>query len=157
MNRLLWAWIEGEYHTTFHRGIGEAPLDKWLRLADRIRPAPPDLNLERLFLARVSRRVRKDGTFTVQGRLFEAGVELIGLKILVRFDPFDLRRVWVGRDDGAPERAVFPVDLEGNCTVRRAPDPDPAPPRDEPLRSLDRLADKADDRSNQQGQVPKEE
>ncbi|MBU0661735.1 DDE-type integrase/transposase/recombinase, partial [Patescibacteria group bacterium] len=85
LNRLLWAWIEGEYHVSVHRGIGEAPLDKWLRLADRIRTAPPDLDLDRLFLTRVSRRVRKDGTFTLKGRVFEAGVDFIGLKISVRF------------------------------------------------------------------------
>ena len=144
LNRLLWAWIEGEYHLACHRGIGEPPLDKWLRLAEHIRPAPPDLDLERLFLARVSRRVRKDGTFTLQGRTFEAGVGFIGLKISVRFDPFDLRRVWIARDGAGGECEAFPVDLEGNRIVRRAPNPDPAPPSDVPLRSLERLADEAE-------------
>ncbi len=157
LNRLLWAWVEGEYHIAVHRGIGESPLDKWLRLADHIRPAPPDLDLERLFLARTSRRVRKDGTFTIQGRLFEAGVDFIGSKVSVRFDPFDLRRVWIARDGGADERQAYPVDLEGNRTVRRAPDPDPAPPPDRPLRSLDHLADEADNPPNEQGEEPKEE
>lgn len=157
LNRLLWAWVEGEYHTTVHRGIGEPPLDKWLRLGDHIRSAPPDLDLDRVFLTRVSRRVRKDGTFTVQGRLFEAGVDFIGMKIAVRFDPFDLRRLWIARDGDGAERQVYPVDLEGNRTVRRAPDPDPVPPPDQPLRSLDHLADEADKRANEQGQEPKEE
>ena len=148
LNRLLWAWVEGEYHLAHHRGIGEPPLDKWLRLGDRVRPAPPDLDLERVFLSRVSRRVRKDGTFTMQNRLFEAGVDFIGENITVRFDPFDLRRVWIGRAGKDDLREAYPVDLEGNRTVRRAPDPAPPNPADFPLRSLDRLAEEFDERTS---------
>jgi transposase InsO family protein len=141
LNRLLSAWVEGEYHVNHHRGIDETPFDKWLRLADRVRPAPPDLDLEKLFLTRVTRRVRKDGTFTIKGSLFEAGVDFLGERIAVRFDPFDLRRVWIARENGDDLREAYPVDLEGNRTVRRAPDAVSPPGPDVTFRSLDRLAE----------------
>ena len=148
LNRLLWAWIEGEYHLAVHRGLGEPPLDRWLRMADHVRPAPPDLDLERLFLARVTRRVKKDGTFTLKRSLFEAGVDFIGEKIVVRFDPFDMRKVWIGREGKAEDIEAFPVDLDANRRVARNPDPEPPPRKDVRLLSLDRLADEMDAKTN---------
>lgn len=35
-------------------------------------------------------RVDKTGCFSLEGLIYEAGVEWIGKKIMVRFDPFDL-------------------------------------------------------------------
>ena len=122
LNRLLFAWIEGEYHVTPHRGLGgEAPLDVWLRLSQGIRPLPRDVDLDQLFLEQTSRRVAKDGTLTLNGKTFEAGPYLIGERVTVRFDPFDLRRVIV-RGVHGEERDAFPVDLQGNRRLRRNPD-----------------------------------
>lgn len=145
LNRLLWAWIEGEYHTTLHKGIGEAPLDRWLRLAEHIRPAPADLDLERVFLSRVQRRVKKDGTFTIDGKSFEAGVRFVGEKIDVRYNPFDLRRALISRD-GVSEASAYPLDREANRKVRRDPEPVPEARPEVRLISLDRLAaDRSED------------
>jgi putative transposase len=141
INRLLFAWTEGEYHQRPHRGIGgEKPLDRWLRLSDGIRPLPVDVDLDSLFRDEVTRRVGKDGTLTMSGRRFEAGPNFIGRKVTVRFDPFDLRAVLAIADSGESVTA-YPVDLVGNRRVRRQPPPDPgrkAPPP--PLRSLEQLA-----------------
>jgi len=141
LNRLLFAWIEGEYHQRPHRGLGgEKPLDRWLRLSDGIRPLPVDVDLDALFRDEVTRRVAKDGTLTMSGRRFEAGPAFIGRKVTVRFDPFDLRVVLVVADSGESVSA-YPVDLAGNRRVRRLPAPEygrAAPP---PLRSLEQLAD----------------
>lgn len=139
LNRLLWAWIEGEYHTTLHKGIGETPLDRWLRLAEHVRPAPADLDLERVFLSRVQRRVKRDGTFTIDGKSFEAGVRFVGDKIDVRYHPFDLRRVLISRD-GVAEAAVYPLDREANRHARRDPEPVPQVQPEVRLTSLERLA-----------------
>jgi putative transposase len=154
LNRLLFAWIEGEYHVTPHRGLGgEAPLDVWLRLSQGIRPLPRDVDLDQLFLEQTSRRVAKDGTLTLNGKTYEAGPYLIGERVTVRFDPFDLRRVLV-RGAHGDERDVFPVDLQGNRRVRRNPEERenenhrPHPTGTEgahpqaPLQALERLARK---------------
>ena len=141
LNRLLFAWIEGEYHQRPHRGIGgEKPLDRWLRLSDGIRPLPLDVDLDGLFLDEVSRRVAKDGTLTLAGKRFEAGPRFIGQKVTVRFDPFDLRSVRVVAASGE-SAVIYPVDLSANRYVRRLPPPadrSSPPPR---LRSLEMLAD----------------
>jgi transposase InsO family protein len=142
LNRLLFAWIEGEYHQRPHRGLGgEKPLDRWLRLSDGIRPVPLDVDLDALFLDEVTRRVAKDGTLTLAGKHFEAGPCFIGRKVTVRFDPFDLRSVSVTGASGA-STVAFPVDLSANRRVRRLPAPMDGPtPTPPPLHSLDQLAD----------------
>lgn len=140
LNRLLFAWIEGEYHQRPHRGIGgDKPLDRWLRLADGIRSLPVDVDLDALFRDEVTRRVGKDGTLTMSGRRFEAGPNFIGRKVTVRFDPFDLRAVLVIADSGESVTA-YPVDLVGNRRIRRQPPPDPGREAPPPLRSLEQLA-----------------
>jgi hypothetical protein len=141
LNRLLFAWIEGEYHQRPHRGLGrEKPLDRWLRLSDAIRSLPFDVDLDALFMDETRRRVGKDVTLTLGGRRFEAWPRFIGRKVTIRFDPFDLRSVLVSSDSGETVPA-FPVDLSANRRVRRQTlstgIPPPPPP---PLRSLEQLA-----------------
>lgn len=139
LNRLLFAFVEGEYHLRPHRGIGgETPLDRWVRLGEGIRPLPPDVDLDALFLSQTTRRVRKDGTITLDGKSFEVGPLLIGQKITVAFDPFDLRVLRV-RSERGEETAAFPVDLVGNRRVARHPDPERRPTRPK-LRSLEARA-----------------
>lgn len=142
LNRLLFAWIEGEYHQRPHRGIGgEMPLDRWLRLSEGIRSLPVDIDLESLFRDETTRRVAKDGTLTMSGRRFEAGPNFIGRKVNVRFDPFDLRSVHVTAESGQTVTA-FPVDLAVNRRVRRQPLLAPTRTEQPPLASLEKLADR---------------
>jgi hypothetical protein len=50
-------------------------------------------DLDRLFLMRVNRRIRKDATFSLKGQLWEAPVHLRGQKITVHYDPPAYQRV----------------------------------------------------------------
>lgn len=127
LNRLFFAFVEGEYHVRPHRGLeGERPLDKWVRCSGGVRPLPSDVDLEALFLDETHRRVGKDGTLTLSGLRFEAGPRFVGEKVLVRYDPFDLRFVTVVSNRGETARA-FPVDLRGNRHVARNPEREDKP------------------------------
>ena len=111
-----------------------------MRLSENIRPLPPEVDLEELFRDEITRRVTKDGTFTLKGQRFEAGPTLIGEKITVRFDPFDLRRVTVSGHDGQ-KRDAFPVDCQANRRIRRLTDaPPPQRPDPPPLIAIESLA-----------------
>ena len=144
LNRLLFAWIEGEYHVKPHRGIEkEMPLDRWVRLANGIRSLPPEIDLDQLFLEETTRKVARDGTFSLRRRIFEAGPHYIGLRVTVLFDPFDLRRVFFL--SGEETKDAFPVDLTGNRRVRREPTPQKEENKPgKPLTSLENLADDRD-------------
>ncbi len=143
LNRLLFAWIEGEYHISAHRGLeGDSPLDRWVKLSGSIRPLPRDVDLDELFLEETSRRVAKDGTISLLGKAFEVGPSWIGTRVKVHYDPFDLRKVLIIPPRG--ERLdAFPVDLYGNRRVRRSQPMEPSAPPP-PLTSLDDLADEID-------------
>jgi hypothetical protein len=141
LNRLLFAWIEGEYHLSPHRGLGgQTPLDLWVKLSGSIRSLPRDVDLDELFLEETTRRVAKDGTISLHGKTFEVGPAWIGLRVAVHYDPFDLRKVLIitARKD---RLEAFPVDLSGNRRVRRNPPAEHHPTPPPPLKSLDDLAD----------------
>ena len=141
LNRLLFAWVEGEYHIEPHRGLdGQRPLDRWIGSSEGVRPLPREVDLDDLFLNELERRVGKDGVFTLNGKSFEAGPLFIGQRIKVRFDPFNLRRVFVLGANKTPHEA-FPVNRSANRHVRRLKSEPQAVPDRKPLRSLAQLAD----------------
>jgi transposase InsO family protein len=118
LNRRLWAWIEGEYHRTPHRGLGgETPLDKWARVADEVRYL--DADLDDLFLHEAKRKVARDRTVSLDGLAYEVDAALVGDTVTLRYDPAKPGRpvqVWA---KGTKVQDAKLVDPHGNCFVRR--------------------------------------
>jgi hypothetical protein len=103
LNERLWQWIDTVYHRTEHSALATTPLLRWQRDIERIRQLPPATDLRRLFFHRVHRLVRRDSTFLLQNRFFEAPPHLAGKQIEVRFDPLDPTRLeiyWEGHAHG---------------------------------------------------------
>lgn len=117
LNRRLQAWVEGEYHCRPHRGIdGLTPLDKWARTSERV--TYPDLHddLDDLFLFEDERRVYRDCTVRLHGRIYEVDAALVGQKVTLRHDPTapvsrPLKVVCAGSDAGL----AHPVDTTANA------------------------------------------
>jgi transposase InsO family protein len=132
LNRVFWAWLEGEYHQPPHRGLeGATPLDRLMQDQALIRPAPE--NLEDLMRMKVRRRVGRDRTVRLQSRLYETPDGYAGEIIEVLFDPYDpLRPVHFRRPGEEHEVRLRRLDAEGNATRRRplreAPDKKPGAP-----------------------------
>jgi putative transposase len=93
LNERLWAWIEQSYHVSEHSGLGTTPLLRWQRDIEHVRQLPPSTDLRRLFFYRLARVVRRDSTFLLCRRFYEAPSHLAGQTIEVRFDPLDLSQV----------------------------------------------------------------
>ena len=137
LNRRLWAWVEGEYHQTPHRGLDDqTPLDRWAMCADQVRLPGPHLDLDALFLFEVKRRVMRDRTVSLNGTLFEVDPALIGQTVTLRYDPSvpTSRGIEVWHQERFVERAKV-LDAYANCFVRRNrptqiidPDAPPAAP-----------------------------
>ena len=146
LNRRLWAWVEGEYHHSPHRGLdGVTPLEQWAQTGEAVRFPEPDLDLDDLFLFEAQRKVQKDRTVSLNGVVYEVDAALVGEKVTLRFDP-----------GAAPERAVQvchqgtlveqakPVETYANCFVKRnrpswtlsVDGPAPEPPSGLKLRTL---------------------
>ena len=139
LNRRLWAWVEGEYHHSPHRGLaGVTPLEQWAQSAEQVRFPEPGLDLDDLFLFEAQRKVQKDRTVSLNGVVYEVDAALIGETVTLRFDPTAApeRPVQVCHQ-GQPIELARPVQTYANCFVKRhrpsrtlsteAPAPAPAP------------------------------
>src|SRR6266542_3535254 len=118
LNRRLWAWVEGEYHRSPHRGLdGATTLDKWAQVADEVRYLGPDI--DDLFLNEAKRKVAKDRTVSLGGIVYEVDAALVGEVITLRHDPSKPGRtvqVWA---KGKKVQDAKVVDVHANCFVRR--------------------------------------
>jgi hypothetical protein len=156
MNRMLSAWVEGEYHHAPHRGLGgETPADRWARMSADVKM--PDSDVGAHFLYEQKRKVARDRTVTLDGVAFEVDAALVGQTVVLRFDPArapDRRTVEVWHDQKRVEIARR-LDALTNCYVKRhhssraleieATDNDADVPEGLSMRDL---ADTADDDDN---------
>lgn len=129
LNERLWAWVGQVYHRTEHDGLGGAttPLARWQRDIDRIRQLPPATDLRRLFFHRLDRLVRRDSTFLLHQRFYEAPASLAGETIEVRFEPLDPSQVEI-YFQGKAQGIARPVDPVVNAQLPfRKPAASPAP------------------------------
>jgi putative transposase len=111
LNERLWVWIESVYHRADHSSLGTTPILRWQRDIEHVRQLPPATDLRRLFFHRLDRLVRRDSTFLLHNRLYEAPPHLAGHTIEVRFDPLDAAQVeiWFQGKHEATARPVDPV------------------------------------------------
>jgi transposase InsO family protein len=109
LNERLWHWLDTVYHRREHSALQTTPLVRWQRDIEQVRQLPPATDMRRLFFHRVDRLVRRDSTFLLRHRFFEAPPQLAGQRIEVRFDPLDLVHVEI-YCDGKPEGPARLVD-----------------------------------------------
>jgi hypothetical protein len=98
-------------------------------LAARYRTDPPATDLHRLFFHRLDRVVRRDSTFLLHNRLYEAPPHLAGQRVEVRFDPLDTAEVEIWFQ-GQLETSARPVDpvINGQLpSVKRTASAEPEP------------------------------
>ena len=121
MNQRLWAWVEGEYHQTPHRGLDKAtPLDRWTQLGGRIKQVGPEMDLDELFLWEMKRKVRTDRTVSLNGHIYEVDAALVRQNVTLRYDPAASPtrpiQVW---HRGARQGYATALDRHANCFVKR--------------------------------------
>lgn len=119
LNERLHAWIEGVYHRCEHSTLGTTPLLRWQKDIEHVRQLPPGCDLHRLFFHRLDRLVRRDSTFLLRSRLYEAPSHLAGHTVEVRFDPVEggAVEVWF---EGKLQAAARPLDAVVNGQLSSA-------------------------------------
>lgn len=121
LNARFNTWLECEYHRSPHRGLKEyiTPLDAWIAKAHHIKPVAPGIDLDRIFLHLLTRKVYKDSTFTLGGTLFESPAILSGKRINILFEPTPpIKRVLVSHG-GKEYGYAREVDTYANTRVKR--------------------------------------
>lgn len=116
LNRRLTEWLEKEYHARVHGATKETPLARYLRHVELVREAPRDM--EDHFRKRLLRQVAKDRSVSLEGRLYEAPVELISKRVTLLYHDHDPTRIEMTLD-GVSRGFLVPLDLHINGRVRR--------------------------------------
>jgi transposase InsO family protein len=116
LNDAFSKWLREVYHERRHRSTGQTPFERFTSKMECLRQAPDNLRDHFRKLAR--RRVAKDRTVVLHGRLFEAPVALIGKQIEILYHEKDEGRIEIvfqGQSFGVASA----VDLHLNCRVKR--------------------------------------
>ena len=97
LNRLFTAWVETRYHHRPHRETGQSPLVRFT--AAGIPEVPTPVLLREAFLWSETRAVTKTAQVSLHGNRYEVDPALVGRRIQLVFDPFDLQHLQVRHDD----------------------------------------------------------
>jgi putative transposase len=123
LNELFGAWLEGVYHRTGHSETGQTPLQRRMAGGPLRRPSPAELR--EAFLWCETRLVTKTRSVSLFGNHYELDAALVGFRVQLLFDPFDLTNIEVRYQDRPMGRAV-PRHIDRH--VHPAARPEAAPP-----------------------------
>ncbi len=92
LNTLFSAWVETVYHRREHSETGQTPSERWSVLTPAL---PSTAQLREAFLWSEWRTVTKTATVGLHGNTYEVDAALVGRKVELVFDPFDLTSMQV--------------------------------------------------------------
>ena len=140
LNRLFSAWLEVVYHRRAHSETEQTPLERFEQAGV---PVLPTLALLReAFLWSQERTVTKTATVSPHGNSYEVDAALVGRRVELVFDPFDLTRIEV-RYQHRPFGLAVPLVI-GRHTHPQAQREVAPPPVPTGIDYLKLLADKRD-------------
>ena len=123
LNRKLRIWVNEGYNNSPHSGLnGDTPMQAYRANPKKVRFTTPE-ECRDAFLWEDTRKVDSTGCFKLAGIEYEAGIEYIGKKVDVRYDPFDrsLVEIWYR---GERKKTVPPLSVGEFCgKVEKTPAP----------------------------------
>jgi putative transposase len=125
LNRLFTAWVETTYHRRVHSETGQTPIERWAAGAPFALPSPAALR--EAFLWSQYRQVNKTAVVSLHGNRYQVEADLVGRKVELVFDPFDLTTIEV-RLHGKPMGLAIPHRIGRHAHPKARPETPPAPP-----------------------------
>ena len=116
LNTALELWLTEDYQQKVHRATGQTPFDRFTSKMHCLRTAPA--NLKDHFRKVARRTVAKDRTLTIDGRLYEGPVALIGKRVELLYHPGSPEQVEV-RYKNESFGMIRPLNLHVNYRVKR--------------------------------------
>lgn len=106
------------YNTSFHTGIGGTPFERYRSTCSGIRTPRSREWLDDCFFNRVTRKVNKDSTISIDKVSYDVPMQFISSKVEVRFLPDDMSSAFI-----LYEGEHYPVrrtDRNENCHTKRS-------------------------------------
>jgi len=116
LNEALDLWLTDIYHQRKHSSTEQSPFERFTAQMQCLRAAPS--NLQDYFRKHARRRVAKDRTITLNGKLYEVPIPLIGKHVLLLYHDNQPQRVEAFYEHKS-YGLLTPLDLHINCRVKR--------------------------------------
>jgi len=116
INDALGSWINDKYHEKKHSSTGQTPFERFTSNMQCLRTAPSDL--KDYFRITARRKVAEDRTITLNGRLYEGPVALIGKQVELCYHADEPGRIEVKYKNESYGNAA-PVNMAVNCRIKR--------------------------------------
>lgn len=116
LNETFDLWLNDVYHRRKHSSTGESPFSRFTSHMECIRTAPKDIR--DYFRNHARRRVARDRSITLNGKLYEAPVSLIGKQVLLLYHDASPERIEVTYNHKS-YGYLTPLDLHINTRVKR--------------------------------------
>jgi len=130
LNEALQRWITESYHKKIHSATGQTPFERFTANMHCLRSSPA--NLKDYFRKVARRTVSKDRSITLDGRLYEAPVALIGKRVELLYHESEPEKVEI-KHQNRGYGMIRPIDLHVNCKVKRDKNNNPQLQNAEPL------------------------
>lgn len=122
LNARWWVWLERKYHQTPHSSLISSdasehitPLMRFQRDLLKIQPLGEFARqLDDYFYHRIKRTIKKDGTLSFEGRLFEVPFETVGQTVYLVVDPIKATPQYIESLTYERLGDVFPLDKHAN-------------------------------------------
>ncbi len=104
------------YNTSVHSGIGATPMERYQKTRSSIRMPKSREWLEECFLNRITRKVNRDSTVSIDKASYDVPMQFISSKVEIRFLPDDMSSAFIFY-----EGEHYPIrltDKNGNCRTR---------------------------------------
>jgi putative transposase len=116
LNERFWRWLEEDYHRKPHASLnGKTPHEIFLSQNHTVQFLEDRTVLDSIFLKREFRKVKADGTISLNKQLYEVPPRFIGQSVDIRYDDHG---VYV-YEDGKEVAQAKPVCLHDNAHVKR--------------------------------------
>jgi len=120
LNERFWRWLEEDYHRRIHASLdGKTPHEVFLSQLDQVTFLDDITRLESIFFKRAQRKVKLDGTITLNRKLYEVPAAYIGQKVDLRIDE---KTVYIF-EEGKEMIEAIPVSFHDNAHIKRKQSP----------------------------------
>jgi putative transposase len=116
LNEAFDGWLTNVYHQRKHSSTKQSPIGRFAANLHCLRQAPD--NLHDYFRKVARRKINKDRTITLDGRLYEGPVALIGKRVELLYHENNPGRVEV-KYQNKSFGILVPVNLNVNCRIKR--------------------------------------
>ena len=105
------------YNTSVHSGIGTTPMERYQQTRSSIRSPKSWEWLEECFLNRITRKVNKDSTVSIDKVSYDVPMQFISSKVEIRFLPDDMSSAFILCE--GEHYPIRPTDKNENCRTKR--------------------------------------